>query len=274
MLFRSINESIQINGSINIGAGFIFDNDINVNGNIGMEGRFIYMGKKNQFGQYGKLVCNTENKYFMGVNQPVDTQKIIPGSTFEVYCDNSGGGMTAFNAYCSTLYPTQSVLISNYNYQGTATYMDVCSNSMYFFSENRMPTDTQTNDITGLTYTSPFLLNTYSNGINYNPNNQNSAKPNGEITYQLGGNMLLRVDNRTFISSKTILGKRGVFNTYYVDSSLNEKMIIYVDPSYNKSYIYPYYEKDGNYTTNNALDRKSTRLNSSHTDISRMPSSA
>ena len=116
-----------------------------------------------------------------------------------------------------------------------------------------MPTDTQTNDITGLTYTSPFLLNTYSNGINYNPNNQNSAKPNGEITYQLGGNMLLRVDNRTFISSKTILGKRGVFNTYYVDSSLNEKMIIYVDPSYNKSYIYPYYEKDGNYTTNNAL---------------------
>ena len=80
-----------------------------------------------------------------------------------------------------------------------------------------------------------------------------SAKPNGEITYQLGGNMLLRVDNRTFISSKTILGKRGVFNTYYVDSSLNEKMIIYVDPSYNKSYIYPYYEKDGNYTTNGCV---------------------
>ena len=39
-------------------------------------------------------------------------------------------------------------------------------------------------------------------------------------------------------------------------------------------YPMPYIQPDGTKVTMQMLDRKSTRLNSSHTDISRMPSSA
>ena len=236
-----INKSVTINGQINIGYGFIFDNDINVNGNIGMAGSYIFMGPKNILSNYGKLVCNTiTNEKFMGINQPIETQKILPGSMFEIFCDvSSSVGTNALHAHSNNTEPAQSVIISNSNYQGTMFYTDTSRCSMYMYNDNTFPTTT-TVDSTGFKYTQPKIFNSNSN-------------PDSEISYETGGNMLLRVKKRTFLSSKVIIGKTGVLDVSFVDSSLNEKTTIYTDPSNAHDFNYSYYEKNSTYMTNNAL---------------------
>ena len=149
----TINKSITINGQINIGSGFVFDNDINVNGNVGMAGKYIYIGPKNIFSNYGKLVCNTlRNEKFMGVNQPIEIEKILPGAGMEIYCDTSNNGsMNVFNGYSNSLRPIQNIPLCNSNYQGMVLYSDVSKSSIYMFNEHYIPFRTNVDSITGYT---------------------------------------------------------------------------------------------------------------------------
>ena len=227
-----ILQNLYVDGDFTVGGTLQFEGSVASGGNLLAVGTTILMGYQGTKGNEGTITFNTEIPGgFMGINIPLDTEHVLPGTTLEI--NNKSAQPTSLYVH-SVNETSQSVLTSNNNQQGLIALVDSdeCSINMFL--------------------NTPF--STYKRSdTSYNVTHVNKATDNdvigARIKYDIDGKMTFSGQNRLAIPSSISIGQD------LPPTQFNETLSLYTNTSSDpKPFLYDLYRVDSTtYSTWNTL---------------------